>query len=354
MAYTDIDDPSAYFQTKLYTGGTAEAKTFDGNSNLKPDWFWSKKRGAVQSHQTADSVRGITNTLRTDTTGAEYTNSETDDLASFDTNGFTFSGTGDTYNGTYQSSSYVAWCWSAGGGTTASNTDGSITSTVSANTTSGFSIVSYTGNSSNSQTVGHGLGVAPSMVIIKNRVRSDEGWWTQHTSFADGTYYARLDTTDTAGNSGGTNIFNGFPTSTVFNLNDGRGVNESGSGHIAYCFAEKKGFSKFGSYNGNSNADGTFVYTGFKPAFVIIKGSSGITNWTMYDNKRDPSNTTTQNLRPNTSGAETTDHDIDMLSNGFKHRGSGSGGNGSGISYIYMAFAAAPLVGTNNVPCTAR
>ena len=181
MAYTTINDPSAYFQTKLYTGGTAEAKTFDGNSNLKPDWFWSKKRGAVQSHQTADSVRGIANSLRTDTTGAEYTNSETAELASFDTNGFTFSGTGDTYNGTYQSSDYVAWCWSAGGGTTASNTDGSINSTVSVNTTSGFSIVSYTGTGANA-TFGHGLGVTPSMVIIKGRNPSnDEDWATWHT-----------------------------------------------------------------------------------------------------------------------------------------------------------------------------
>ena len=162
-----------------------------------------------------------------------------------------------------------------------------------------------------------------------------------------------LNTTDA-----GTNFNAGFntttPTSSVFTLGNSVAVNDDNQQYLAICFAEKKGYSKFGKYIGNGNADGTFVYTGFRPAFVIIKGSSGITNWTMYDNKRDPFNTTTQNLRPNTSGAETTDHDIDMLSNGFKHRGSGSGGNGSGISYIYMCFAENPLVSSAGVPACAR
>ena len=351
MAYTTINDPSAYFQTKLYTGGTAEAKTFDGNSNLKPDWFWSKKRGAVQSHQTADSVRGITNSLRTDTTGAEYTNSETDDLASFDTNGFTFNGTGDTYNGTYQSSDYVAWCWSAGGGTTASNTDGSITSTVSANTTSGFSIVQYTGNGTSGATFGHGLGVVPSHIIIK-RTSSAEAWVNWHSTFS-ALQYLRLYQNTAIESS--TNLFNNtLPTSSVISLGTGGFTNTSGETYIAYCFAEIPGYSKFGSYTGNGNADGTFVYTGFKPAFVMIKNSSSTANWIMLDNKRNPFNVVNKVITPNRSNAEFDTTTFDALSNGFKARQSDVGNNASGATYIYMAFAEAPLVGTNNVPCTAR
>ena len=353
MAYTDIDDPSAYFQTKLYTGGTAEAKTFDGNSNLKPDWFWSKKRGAVQSHQTADSVRGIANSLRTDSTIAEYTNSETDDLASFDTNGFTFSGTGDTYNGTYQSSSYVAWCWSAGGGTASSNTDGSITSSVSANTTSGFSIVSYTGTGSTG-TVGHGLGATPSMIIIKERNNSTS-WIVYHhkNTSAPATDYLLLNSTQATDDYA--DYFNDTaPTSSVFTIDTAGDINGSSDTYIAYCFAEKKGFSKFGSYTGNGNADGTFVYTGFSPSFVMVKASSTTGNWTMFDNKRSPFNFVDNHLYANTSAAEQTASAgyIDFLSNGFKKTDTFN--NASGQTYIYMAFAESPFVTSTGIPTTAR
>jgi hypothetical protein len=191
------------------------------------------------------------------------------------------------------------------------------------------------------------------MVIIKNRVRSDEGWWTQHTSFADGTYYALLNSTSAASNTGG-NIFNGFPTSTVFKLNDGRGVNESGSGHIAYCFAEKQGFSKFGSYVGNGSDDGAFVYTGFKPAFVMVKNATtAATSWEMADNKRALFNVNNKILKADTSGAEQTYNFIDFLSNGFKLRYS-SDSNTSGNTIIYMAFAESPFVSSSGVPATAR
>ena len=359
MAYTDIDDPTAYFQTKLYTGGTAEAKTFDGNSNLKPDWFWSKKRGAVQSHQTADSVRGIANSLRTDTTGAEYTNSETDDLASFDTNGFTFSGTGDTYNGTYQSSSYVAWCWSAGGGTTASNTDGSITSTVSANTTSGFSIVSYTGNGADNDTatIGHGLGVAPNMIMVKCRNNAG-GWQTSSTSLG---WNNVLQLNELNAQASGTYAFGQSgvtPTSTVFTVSatsGGNHTNTNNNTYIAYCFAEKKGFSKFGSYTGNESTNGNFVYLGFKPAFLIVKSTGTISDWWLADNKRNTFNAQKTLLRPNQSVAESQPYTeaFDFLSNGFKVRASASDVNrSSGI--IYMAFAESPFVTSTGIPTTAR
>jgi hypothetical protein len=190
------------------------------------------------------------------------------------------------------------------------------------------------------------------MVIIKNRVRSDEGWWTQHTSFADGTYYALLNSNSAASNAGGGNIFNGFSTSTVFKLNDGRGVNESGSGHIAYCFAEKKGFSKISSYVGNGSTDGTFVYTGFKPAWVMIKRTGGVQDWIILDNKRPGYNETNRALYPNASYDDAgTDKAIDTLSNGFKLRKNHEAINFS-ENYIYMAFAEEPLIGDN--PATAR
>ena len=341
-----INKPNEYFNTKLYTG--------DGNSShaitgvgFQPDWVWIKRRNDVDSHFIYDSVRFDGSNaywLQTNNTNAEGSDRP---LTAFGSDGFTIGSNNSGLNA--NSSTYVSWNWLASN-TTASNTDGSITSTVSANTTAGFSIVSYTGTGSNA-TVGHGLGAVPRMIIVKRRDGSDS-WVVQHGSLGSGKAL-NLDST------GAVQTYDPYwnatePTTSVFSIGtDGR-TNGSSETYIAYCFADKKGYSKFGSYTGNGNADGTFIYTGFKPAFVIIKGSSGITNWTMYDNKRDPFNTTTQNLRPNTSGAETTDHDIDMLSNGFKHRGSGSGGNGSGISYIYMAFAENPFVTSSGIPTCAR
>ncbi len=347
MAYTTIDKPSDYFNTKLYTG-TGSEHAISG-IGFAPNLVWLKCRSDANNPMLFDTVRGATKNLYPNLTTAEGT--EAQSLKSFDSDGYTL-GTESDINGS--SKTNVGWNWKAGG-SASSNSNGSITSSVSANQDAGFSIVSYTGNSSNSQTVGHGLGVAPSMVIIKNRVRSDEGWWTQHTSFAVGTYYALLNSTSAAGNSGGTNIFNGFPTSTVFNINDGRGVNESGSGHIAYCFAEKQGYSKFGSYTGNGSTDGTFVYTGFKPAFILWKKSSASgTNWVIFDNKRDTYNATNHYLLPNLSNAEGTSDSCDLLSNGFKWRSTDGGSNGSGSTFIYMAFAENPFVTSTGVPATAR
>ena len=350
MAYTTIKDPSAYFQTKLYTGGTVGAKTFDGNSNLKPDLFWSKKRGAVQSHYLADSVRGTTYAISSNTTAASYTDSETDDLASFDTNGFTFSGIGDTYNGTYQSDSYVAWSWSAAGNSGSANTDGSISSTVSANTTSGFSIVSFTGTGANA-TVGHGLGAVPKMIILKSRSNA-YNWGVYHASIG-ATKYLRLNSTNAEATSSAY-FQDTAPTSTLITLGSDLNINDSGN-MIAYCFADKQGYSKFGSYTGNGNADGTFVYTGFKPAFVLIKNSSNAgLMWNIRDNKRDTFNPNNTVLYPNSNEAENAHgaNDVDWLSNGFKMRTTNGHTNDSGNTYIYMAFAEEPLVGDN--PATAR
>ena len=350
MAYTTIKDPSAYFQTKLYTGGTAEAKTFDGNSNLKPDLFWSKKRGAVQNNFLADSVRGTTYALVSNTTGASYTNSETAELTSFDTNGFTFSGTGDTYNGTYQSDSYVAWGWKANG-TGVSNTSGSITSTVSASATSGFSIVSYTGNGTDNATVGHGLLQKPDMVIIKAR-ENTSSWLTWHKDLTGAGYAVFLDGTDAQANY---NILKN-QSSSVLTLSTNSAVNANNQGFTSYNFHSVQGYSKFGKYYSNNSSNGPFIYTGFKPSFIMIKNINGARDWRIYDNKRAGYNNKNYYLEPNTSDAEgTTDSgsNWDMLSNGFKFYTSEAEINGGvGNEYLYMAFAEQPLVGDN--PATAR
>ena len=230
-----------------------------------------------------------------------------------------------------------------------SNFGGSIQSTVSANTTAGLSIVSYTGTGSNA-TVGHGLGVAPKMVIIKHR--SDTYDWVVYHKDAGNTGFLRLNTTNATDT--GINMFqNTDPTSSVFSISTHGAVNDSSDNFIAYCFAEKQGYSKLGSYTGNGNADGTFVYTGFKPAFLIMKASSATGNWFIFDNKRDGFNHQNDYLKANLSDAEVANERVDLLSNGFKFRTSNSGWNGSGTTYIYMAFAENPFVNSNGIPTNA-
>ena len=342
MAYTTIKKPSDYFNTKLYTGtGSELAITGVG---FQPDWTWIKRRDAVANGGMFDNVRGATKLLSSSQTDGEQTLAQS--LKSFDSDGFTL-GTGTNGYVNTNGSTTVSWNWLASN-TTASNTDGSITSTVSANTTSGFSIVSYTGTGSVA-TVGHGLGVTPKIVLIKNR---DDGTtdWLYYTTQIDGSLDSlRFNNTNAKSDSGFS-----LPTSSVFSINGSSSTGFSGQNYIAYCFAEKKGFSKFGSYIGNGSTDGTFVYTGFKPAFVIIKVSSTTNDWSMYDNQRDPINQVDNYLQPNTSLAEVSDtgKGTDFLSNGFKLRTTHGTHNTSGASYIYMAFAEEPLVGDN--PCTAR
>jgi len=346
---SQINKPNTYFNTVLYTGnGSTQSITGVG---FQPDFVWIKDRGQANSHFLYDVIRTATNRLNTNNTNAESTISNS--LTSFDSDGFSlgnYAGTNDNFN-------YASWNWLAGG-TGVSNTDGSITSTVSANTTSGFSIVSYTGTGANA-TVGHGLGVAPKMVIFKNRDNGTQEWDTYHVGLTDATYFIQLNSTNAQNNTNGALRFNSTaPTSSVFSVGTATTTNESGSAMIAYCFAEKKGFSKFGSYTGNGSADGTFVYTGFKPAMVIIKNASSVTDWAIKDNKRLGYNVIGPILYPNGSYAEDANGALlDFTSNGFKLRISGASApnvNESGATFIYMAFAENPLVGTNNIPATAR
>ena len=348
MAYTTIDDPSAHFQANAYSGSSnPQTITNDGNSDLQPDWLWSKRRDSAAPHYLFDSTRGVNSSLSSDDLDAEDT--ATGYLASFDSDGFT---TGSDSALAYNGRTYVAWQWKANGGTTSSNSSGSITSTVQANTTAGFSIVAYTGTGSTA-TVGHSLGVIPSWIIIKSRNTSSRHWSTYHSSLG-ATKYVFLDDTDTVITS--SSRFNDTaPTSSVFTVKTDGDVNGNGTNHIAYCFAEIQGYSKFGSYEANASADGPFIYTGFKPALILFKNIDNANNWVIHDNKRGAFNVNDEQLSPNNSNAEATDSaKMDFLSNGFKIRVDSQGVNNSGHTIIYMAFAHHPFVSSEGVPVTAK
>ena len=356
MAYTTIDDPSAYFQTKIFTGDGNDnrAITNDGNSDLQPDWIWFKNRNTTNSHNVLDSTRGVGKTLE----GTNNTNAEGDTstrLTSFDSDGFTVR-TDPSVNG--NGNGIVAWQWKANGGTTSSNSSGYITSTVQANTTAGFSIATWTGNGTGGATIGHGLGSVPNWYIVKKRSGTDS-WPIYHhkNTSAPETDYLHLDesiaTVDSVDRWNDT-----APTSTVVSLGDAGAVNGSGATYVGYFFCEKKGYSKFGRYTGNGNADGPFVYTGFKPAWVMIKRTDAANNWNIEDIERSPFNQMGDEILANLTDAETDDslHNSarDYLSNGFKLRETGNAINGSGATYIYMAFASSPFVSSEGVPTTAR
>jgi hypothetical protein len=342
-----INKPNTHFNSVLYTGnGSTQSIT---GVNFQPDLVWLKNRNSTNEHCVTDVVRGATKYLHTNLTQAETTASNS--LQSFDSDGFTL-GTNANFN--TNTNTYVAWNWLAGG-TAVSNTQGSITSSVSANTTSGFSIVSYTGDASVGSTIGHGLGVAPKVVIIKNRSVSYR-WVVGHNNLTSWDYYLSLN--ESSAETNANNPFNDTaPSSTVVTLGNNTGANGSGESMIAYCFAEKKGFSKFDKYFGNGSTDGPFVYTGFKPAWLLVKRNASATNWKLLDNKRDAYNDGTgANLNANTNDAEDDNvvYAVDFLSNGFKMRNVNSNFNATSGGYIYMAFAENPLVGTNNIPATAR
>jgi hypothetical protein len=343
MAFTEIDKPSDYFNTKLYTG-TGATQSITG-VNFQPDWTWIKNRTQTDDHKIFDAVRGVTKVIKSNTTGVEGTDANT--LTTFGTDGFTVGSDGGV-NGS--SEPHVSWNWLASN-TTASNTSGSITSTVSASTTSGFSIVSYQGTGV-AGTIGHGLGVVPKMIIIKRRTAFAEDWLVYHASLG-ATKNLKLNTT--AAEATSSSPFNNTaPTSTVFSVESDGTTNSSSSTYIAYCFAEKKGFSKFGSYTGNSSTDGTFVYTGFRPAWVLIKVTNTASNWFIQDNKRLGFNASNSTLNADLTDVESSTNRLDILSNGFKLRNTSGAVNSSANTYIYMAFAENPLVGTNNIPATAR
>jgi hypothetical protein len=352
MAYSTISKPSLYFNTVTFTGTNGSGQSITG-VGFQPDWLWIKHRTDVSTHRIQDAVRGSTKILASNSTVAESTSS--DSVTSFDSDGFTH-GTNSAIDAT---GNVVAWNWKAGGAGSA-NTDGSINTTAtSVNTTAGFSISKYTGTGSNA-TIGHGLGAVPQVVLIKE-LNGTNNWLMSHqplsASLGDYSRFITLNSTGAVSGAGNVVFQNSAFTSSVFNVGTSAGSNGSGQNFIAYCFAEKTGYSKFGTYVGNGNADGTFVYTGFKPAFVMIKKSSAAgNNWQIRDNKRPGYNTTTGLLKPNSSSAEQNTDNIDLLSNGFKQRNSAGDDNDSGATYIYMAFAEEPLVANvgASIPATAR
>ena len=344
MAYSNIDKPSKYFNTVTWTG-TGSAMSITG-VGFQPDWVWYKGRSFAYNHGLFDAVRGTSNFIKSNSTDAETSLSG---VSAFNSDGFSLGtdaggvgGSGDTF---------VAWNW-LGANTTVSNTQGSITSTVSANTTSGFSIVSYTGTGANA-TVGHGLGVAPKFIIFKNR-SSATGWACYNVNIGASKYLALNETIEAQTATGVSNSTD--PTSSVFSIGTADRVNTNGNTYIAYCFAEIKGFSKFGSYTGNGSADGSFVYTGFTPAFIIVKNTTTAGNsWAMFDNKRLGYNVSNLALFPSDSSSETSGTSyIDILSNGFKMRSTNDFNNKSGDTYIYMCFASNPFVSSKGICTTAR
>jgi len=349
MAYTPVDKSDDYFNTKLYTGNgypTSGTQSITG-VGFQPDLIWIKDRDTSgNSHIWTDSVRGNTKNIFSNLTNAEST--KTDRVTSFDSDGFSLGA--DASQGVNDNgSSQVSWNWLAANGT-ASNTDGSITSTVSANTTSGFSIVSFTGTGS-AATVGHGLGKEVDWIIIKNR--NDSVLWSGYHRSVGATKYISINSSGAAATSSG--MWNNTdPTSSVFSVGASNNTNDSGDGMIAYCFASIKGFSKFNKYTGNGSTNGPFVYTGFKPAWLMVKRTDSTNNWLMMDNKRNSANPMGEELKADESSAGNTATRWDFLSNGFKLRNGGAAVNGSGASYIYMAFAENPFVTSTGIPACAR
>ena len=351
MAYTTIHKSTDNFNTKLWTGNGSAGHSITG-VGFQPDWTWIKVRCGTGDHGLWDSVRGVSKRIQSNEDSAETT---TSGVTAFGTDGFTM-GTAYNVNG----DNYASWNWKAGNSSGSSNSDGSITSTVSANTTAGFTIVKYVGTGSGSNsTVGHGLGVKPAMIIVKN-LGSNGNWVVWHKSLASETNsYLRLDTNAAPGTT--TNYWNSAaPTNQVFGVSpDGYNNNKDGENIIAYCFAEKTGYSKFGSYAGNGNVDGNFLYTGFKPAFLMVKRYDTSGNWVMFDNKRSSTggnNEINYALLADSNSSESTgtsSNDVDFLSNGIKIREDNGDLNTSGGTYIYMAFGQS-IVGSNNIPTTAK
>ena len=336
MAYTTIDDPSAYFKVQLYTGtGSENVITFnDTDTDMQPDMVWTKSRSNVLNHNLYDSVRGVNKGAKPNTSDAEFDEAQT--LKSFNSDGFTV-GTDGHIN--TSSATFASWSWKE-------------------SATAGFDIVTYTGNGTDDTDISHNLSAVPHLIIVKNRDEAD-AWQVYHhknTSAPETDYLVLNEQDATADNAD--RWSDEAPTSSVFTLGDGAEVNTDTEDYIAYCFAEKQGYSKFGSYTGNGDADGPFVYTGFKPAFLIVKATADPDKWQMTDHPRDADvSPNFARVVANDSSAErtnTTWAKIEKFSNGFKLGGTDGVTNGSGETYIYIAFAEAPFVNSNGVPCNAR
>ena len=346
MAYTNIDDPSAYFQTKLWTGNNgSQSITNDGNSDLQPDWIWQKQPDTATDHHLVDTSRGITKVF--EMIGGQTTESI---YSSFDSNGFSVSTSGDTeFNASGQRQSSLQW--KCNGGTTSTNTDGDVNSTVQVNTTAGFSIVQYVGSRDSITPptgIGHGLGQKPNFIVVKLG-GYDWIWYHSSSDFVLGDERYDWDWNSTA-HSTALAQFPTVPTSSVFYVGTGAQTNREGYGIVAYCFAEKQGYSKFGHYTGNGSTNGPFVYTGFKPAWVEVRQTSQATiNW---DTSRGAYNVVSDNQ--GNSNSVVGGEQIDFLSNGFKLRDTGSPTNNNGSKYIFTAFAENPFVTSTGIPTTAR
>ena len=361
MAYTTVNKGTDYFNTLLYSGtGSTNAVTGVG---FQPDWIWIKQRTGNTPHKIFDSLRGTGKSLKSNSNDAEATNEENGYVSAFGSNGFTLTNGSTSPNDVNagSGSKYTAWNWKCNGGTTSTNSNGTISSTVQVNSTAGFSIVKWTGDGSESATVGHGLGAELNLLITKEMTGGD--WWhnvqTGMSSSSHNMFFNVNNGERVPHNDGHLKLLSntttfGFDSSTS-NVN---AVNHSGIDNIAYCFKNVKGFSKFGSYKGNGDAaNGPFVYLGFKPAFVMTKRTDSTGDWAMMDNKRPGNYNVVQNyFKAQAADSEQTDDsfNIDILSNGFKIKYNNTNYNASGGSYVYMAWAEAPLVGTNNVPATAR
>ena len=350
-SYTNIDNPEEYFKTVKYVGNATEPRNID--VGFQSDWVWVKDRTVAYHHRLFDSSRGGAPLYANQNKVEDHFNDGPElDFSSPYSNGFKIvdnpDGATNSYAVNENNSNIVAWNWKANGGTTSTNTDGSENSTVQANTTAGFSIVTFTTNGS-TETYGHGLGAKPDVVIAKSR--DTGGNWLLFTRKINGThdYFTGLSSTAQIAD-----ISYDLPTTSVFSYNDNNNLKT-----VAYCFAQKQGYSRFNWYRGNGQSDGPNIFTGFRPAFVIIKGSTVTASWSLYDNQREnPFNPIDGWLRSNGPDAESTSaisgEDIDLLSNGFKIRNSDNTLNSSGQDYFYMAWAQHPFVTSEGVPTTAR
>ena len=361
MAYTTIDDGSAYFHAQLFTGNDATDRAITNDANagdFKPDWLWLKNRDSASTNMTFDSSR-LTSSEATLSLRANATNAEADKVdvfGGFETDGFTVDGSDSDTNS--NGHKFVAWQWKANGGTqthSQSESGSNIACSVQANTTAKFSIITYTGTGGAGHTFLHGLGSTPKVILIKIRTGADRGWIVYHHK-SHATPHENFTLLNTAAAVADLDRFDDTaPNSTEIAVSDDTHVNADGNTYVAYAFDEVKGYSKFGSYIGNGNADGAFVYTGFKPAFVIQKQTSADGEyWMMKDSAREPHNQADVNFYPNANNVEGDTNGIDFLSNGFKCRTTGAGSNASDATYIYMAWAESPFVSSEGVPTTAR
>jgi len=357
MAYTTIDDPTIYFDTLLYSGNGSNPRTLTG-LNFQPDWVWLKNRTDNNGHTLADAVRGANKTLSSDGTGAEQTDKSDGHLDAFTSDGFTVgAGSGGDARVNDGSNTYVAWNWKAGTTSGISGSPSITPSGYSFSQTAGFSIIAYTGNASVGATIPHGLGVAPALIIFKNRDSSVKWVVYHHKAATSSPEDVHLQLNSTAAVSNDDSILNDTaPGNSVITMKTSSSVNSNGVKYIAYCFSEIKGYSKMGAYRGTSG--NSFIYTGFKPAFLLVKSNSYSSgNWRIYDNKRSTSgfNVIDDSLRPNTSATEIDETSVDFLSNGFKYRANVTDADSGGTDYIYYAVAESPFVNSAGaVPTNAR